>query len=178
MIPTLSDVSNLPNRTQTFRWYLSFPTPPPAIAYPGDEALNRRCESITQPKKDPTATELVIRGHKTAQPGIATYTNTITLTFIETVDYIVSRYLYDWKNACWSDDDTDSGLSLDNVELKGIGLLTRLDNKNRPVALTTLFNCFPQETDPGGDLSAESADPFKPTVTLWFDHFKEEYVTR
>lgn len=173
MMPNRTQIRSLPNKVQLYKWFISFPTPPPAVSYPGDNALNYRCVSSTIPKKDPTIVENVIRGIKTGEPGIPNLNdNTITLTFLEDVSLVVTKFFSDWEDACSSPEEL---VTLDNADIKAIVLLTMLNNKNEAIKLYELFGVLPNTSEAGGDLGNETAETYKPSYTLWFDDFRVRY---
>ena len=180
MRPTLENIRSLGNATQLIRWEVAFATIPRALAgmFPGNDALNWRASSMSIPTMNPGATEIIIRGHKTIQPGIADYGgNTITLTSIEFVDNIMAQFISNWRFACWSNSNGGSGITLPKADLEAVIVLTRLDNEDNPIWQYEIIGCWPSTTDPGGELGGEDASPLKPVITLSFDYFKDYMIS-
>lgn len=174
MLPTRQQIRALPNKVMLYKWYMSFPTPPPAVSYPGDIAFNHTCISSTLPKKDPTIVESVIRGIKTGEPGIPNLgDNSITLTFEANVNLLVPKFFTAWEDACSSHEEL---ITQNNEDIKAVIMLTLVNNLNQPIRLYELFGCLPNTSEAGGDLGNDTAETLKPAYTLWFDDFKETYV--
>lgn len=174
MRPTLENIRSLGNATQLIRWEVAFSSPPAAVNYPGNDAINWRAASTSIPTMNPQSIEISIRGQKVKQPGIADYGgNQITLTCIEFIDNVLAQFITDWKFACWSNENGGSGTTLPKDQLEATMLITRLDNEDVPIWHYELIGCYPETTDPGGELGGEDASPMKPIVTLSFDYYRE-----
>ncbi len=174
--PTLENIRSLSNFTQLFRWEIAFSKAPKAIAFPGNDAINWRAESSSLPTFNPTASEVIIRGHKVKKPGVGDWGNTITLTMIETIDSVISQFISDWRFACWSVENGVQGLQYDKKDIEANILLVRLDNLDIPIWKYELIGCFPETTEAGGELGAEDSSPLKPSISISFDYFKEGKV--
>lgn len=172
--PSVDNIRSLPNFTQLFRWAIAFSSPPSAVDYPGNEAINFRAESQSLPTLSPGSTEIVIRGNKIKEPGIADYGNQITLTCVETVDSIISEFISSWQNACWEMSEGSTGKTRDKKDLEATMVITRLNNMDEPIYKYELFGVFLETEDAGGELGSDSADPLKPVLTLSFDRFTRE----
>lgn len=172
MRPSIHNIRSLPNFTQGFRWNVAFISAPNAVAFPGNDAINWRAMSTSYPKKDPNITEISVRGQKIGETGRGTYSNSIVLTLYETVDNVVSEFIQSWSDACWSISDSETGVSLDKVDLEASIQLTRLNNKDVPIYIYDLYGCLLQTYEVGGDGTEEDDTPLKPAMTIWYDYYK------
>jgi len=174
--PDIEQIRNIGNATQLFRWSVQFEKFPKLVPGPGSDAINWRAESVTIPKLDPMATEILIRGHKIKQPGKAEYDNQITLTCIETVDNVISQFIHDWREVCWQSANGSTGLTHYKSELEATIIITRLDNLDQPIWIYKLIGCFLETSEAGGELGADSSDPLRPVLVLSYDYFSDTPV--
>lgn len=165
---THSDVSGLGQFTTNHKWNLIFVTQPKKYTGPTLAGLNVRCESVSLPKVSTPSVEIVIRGHKTKQSGIADYGNTMTITMFETTDMYVQRVIRAWKELIW---EYNTGIQQNKSDITCTIHIVRLDNLGNPIQTYKVLNCYMEDNEAGGDLDASTADPSKPTITLSFDIF-------
>jgi len=161
----------LPDYAQMTKWNVTFVTLPVIglLGFPLSEALNLRCESIEFPKASNQKFEVMTRGHKTLHSGIMDYGNTMTLTFIETVDNTVFKLIKAWREVCWS---TRQGRAFSKKDIEATILIELLDNQDNTRAKYTVYGCF-YESDDSGTGDASSSDAIKPTLTLSYDFYTD-----
>lgn len=154
---------------QVTKWSLDFVTLPAvgAFGFPASEALNLRCESIELPKASNQKFEVMIRGQKTLHSGIMDYGNTVTMTFVETVDNTVFNLVKAWRELCWS---SRQGQAFPKRDLEATILLTLLDNQDNARAKYTMYGCF-YESDDFGTLDGSTSDAMRPSLTLSYDYY-------
>lgn len=174
------DVINLGTFISNYRWRISFPIIGKALTDQGADVflknLNMKAESVTLPKVTTPAVEVVIRGHKVKQAGIADYGNTLTITSFENKDMEVFRLIDVFRDAIWSYKTGNHGVQQDKSDYTCTMVIERLDNTNTEVLQKyVVYNCWMEDNDVGGDLDASTADPTKPTITFSFDFFQAEH---
>lgn len=167
MRPTVDQLRGLGDFATLINWDLQLVKIPSGLAITSDD-LNLRCESSDIPKTTGTSTEIQIRGLKVKQPGIYTPSGTLTLTFNETVDNKVTKFLESWKALCY---DPVTGKATKKSDVEAQFRLVRMDRTDTPIYSYMMYGCFPEDSDPGGQLGSSSADPMKPTLTLSYDYF-------
>lgn len=169
--PTIENIRQLSDYQTLYRWNLNFTTKPAAVAgFPDSNDLNLRCESSSIPKSSIQNTEVMIRGHKVMQPGILQYDNTLTLTFLETVDTKIRSALKAWREALWA---TKSGVAAGNRRsLAATVMLEQLDNQDNVVWRITLYGVYLQDYDLN-QLDGQNNDAQKPQMTLSYDYFED-----
>lgn len=167
MRPTIDQVRALGQFASTYRWNMFFASYPQIGAYPPSEALNLRCISAKVPVLSGSATDVTIRGHKVKQPGIFTYDGSIDLTFVETIDNLVSTFLREWREACWQ---TGTGIQGSKAEVEAQVILHRLNNLDQAIWEYRLIGCFLEGYSPGGDLG-EGDKILEPSIKLSYDYF-------
>ncbi len=173
--PSLEQIRALGNFTQLFRWNIEFEQAPQAVLGVVNDDLNYRADSVDGlPKIDATSVEILIRGHKKKQVGIADYGNTITIVFFETTDNKISVMKESWENACWDKTGGSTGTTANQKELEGTLVIIRLNNLDEPIARYKLIGCYPEAQDAGGTLDGATADPLKPSMTFSFDRYEFE----
>lgn len=169
--PTIHQIKGLGDFQPQYTWDMAFIEFPPGLPSPPSmEDLNLRCVSSGVPKKSDQDIPINIRGHQTHQPGIVAYEGTITLTFTETVDQLISNFIYDWQGILW---DPVTGAALPTDQIEATLQLTRLDRENNPTRIYTLYYCKPEDRDHGGELGGDTNDVYKPTITLRYGYFEE-----
>lgn len=147
-------------------------TPPTGVSgLPDHESLNLRCESADVPSMSDQKMEINVRGHKIFQPGIHTYTNQMTLTFVETVDAKIKTFIRTWREALWS---TRTGVAAGQKNtLMGIIVLTQLNNQDVGVYEYKLIGAYPESYELG-QLDGAQSDVQRPSITFSFDYFEDK----
>jgi len=173
--PTMDDIRSLGDFAVVYQWNLNFSTFPSAVSSsPQSGDLNWRCTTATVPKRASTATEVVIRGHKVKQPGVYTYDNQITLSFVETADNMITAFLVSWLDSCWQ---SKTGVQATKDETTCDIELELLDRQGEQRATYKIYGCFLESYDPGGDLAdCSGSDAVKPTATISYDYFEIEGI--
>lgn len=169
--PTIDNIRDLGDFATVYKWYLSIDTPPPGVAsFPDSDQLNFRCISADLPKLDGQSIEVTLHGHKVKQPGIHNYSGTITLTFVETIDNLITEAFRQWREACY---ESKTGIQKSNNDVKAVIRLTRLDRQDVEIYSYKLIGCYLETFDPGGTLSDSANDTFKPVCTISYDYFED-----
>jgi len=169
--PSINQLRGVGDFAQMIRWNLSFPTLPSGVSVGSPAAeLNLRCESADVPKMTNQKIETNIRGHKVFDAGISNYTNTITLTFVETVDNMIHEFIRSWRELLW---ETNTGVTVPKTSYQAVCMLTRLNNQDNPTWYYEMIGCFPEDYEAGGTLDGVTSDFIKPTLTLSYDYFKD-----
>lgn len=173
--PNISQLRNVGDYTQLYRWNLIFSSLPAAgiAGAPLIEDLNLRCESTTLPKTTNQPIEQNIRGHKTKSAGIMNYEGTIVLTFIETTDNLIHNFLKGWRELIWS---TRTGTSVDKSDYEAEIIIQRLNNQDNAIWQYTMYGCWLEDYDDGGTLDGSTSDSLKPAMTISYDFFDDSPV--
>lgn len=168
---TIDQLRSLPDYAQVTKWDVTFITLPVLgpFGFPLSETLNVRCESIEIPKASNQKFEVMIRGHKTLHSGILDYGNTITLTFVETVDNTIALFVKAWREACWA---SRTGRALSKKDLEATIMISQLDNQDNIRFQHTLYGAF-YESDDFGSLDGSTSDAIKPSLTLSYDFYTD-----
>ena len=168
---TIDELRALPDYAQITKWDVTFVTLPAvgALGFAASDALNLRLESIEAPKATNQKFEVQTRGHKTFHSGILDYGNTITLTFIETVDNTIFNFVKAWRELVWS---SRQGQAFPKADLEATILLTLRDNQDNPRAKYTLFGCFYEDSD-FGTFDGSTSDAIRPALTLSYDFYTD-----
>jgi len=172
--PSITDVRNISNYTDIYRWNLiisSFPllgSLGGVLPFPSSNEINLRCESLVIPKMQNTKIEVNIRGHKVFQSGTAQYTNTMLLTMVDTVDQVVMNFIKTWRELVWQ---TRTGISQPKLQQEATIILHQLNSLDQPIYQYTLIGCFLEDFD-NGSLTNES-NVRRPTVTLSYDYYDD-----
>ena len=174
--PTIEQVRGLGDFATIYQWNLTFASFPTVLnggAFPATEDLNLRMISSTLPTKGNVDQEINIRGHKISQAGQADYGDrSITLTFFETVDNIVSNFFLAWEETCVQ---TLTGAHGSKAQSQCSIIIERLNRQDQPIFIYNLIGCrLLNYTQP--DLSGED-DTFKPSVTIKYDYFTKQSVS-
>jgi hypothetical protein len=168
----IDSVRSLPNFQTVYKWDLQF-TQLPAVgplAFPLSQGLNIRCESTTLPNTANQKIEIYQKGHKVFQNGINDYNSTIDLTFTETVDNYISKFIAAWQEMIWA---TRSGQSFSKASIEAGIIITRLNEADEPIWEYNLKGVF-LETYDLGTLDSATSDVMRPNVTLSYDYFTQK----
>lgn len=167
--PTIVQIRELGDFATLYQWNLYVVKAPPAVGgFPVTEDLNLRCESAEIPKVTFPPIPIEVRGHKIHQPGAADYTNTWTLTFVETVDNMIADMIYDWHQKVW---EVKTGKHEKRLDVEGTFKLERLDRQNEPIWTYTLYGAYIESYEQG--ILAATSENMKPSITISFDYFDE-----
>ena len=167
--PQIIEVQGLANVTNQYRWNFNI-TGMPAGVDADARDINLRAESVTVPKMQSTSIEINIRGHKIKQPGLWTYDNMITLTLIEGVNTKANRMIKSWRDMCWR---PGVGTQRSKADVSAIIMMEMLDNMDIAIWRYTLYGCFLESYEVGGQFDPQSADPYKPTLQISYDWFED-----
>lgn len=166
--PTLESIRAVGDFATLYQWDLNFIKLPTAV---GDtsvgQQLNLRCESAEIPMMTGQSVLVSIRGHRVKQPGIYEYNGVMTLTFVETVDSTVSKFIKNWRELCYQ---SETGAQAPKRDVEATIQLVRLDRQKRPIWRYELRGCFLEDSQPG-TLDGSSSDSLKPSVVLAYDYF-------
>lgn len=171
-IPSIENIRNIGHFATLYQWSMSvIQFPSGASLGLSSEDMNVRCVSATMPVMTGQSIDVNIRGHHIRQHGIYDSSHTLDLMFIEAVDNKITNALYQWRKACW---EVETGVQKTKQEVEATIMLERLDNQHSPLWKYTLFGCFLEAYDPGGQLGEATSDAVRPSMTLSYDYFKEE----
>jgi len=173
MRPELEQVMNLGDLATVYQWGLEFTKAPNIEGWPSSEQFNLRCVSTDVPKLTNTPIEITIRGHKTKQPGVPSYSGTITLTFIEAVDNVISEAIMNWREAIWA---TNTGVHGKLEDIHAEILLTRFDRQDNPIWQFELKGCVLDDYDPIGGQLADQGEILRPTMTIGYIYFDDAAI--
>jgi hypothetical protein len=172
MATTLDTIRNLGDFQQTFRFRLTFLTSPTGVAV-DVEGMDARCETAELPKTTNEKIEIALKGLKMFQHGRADYGNSITMTFIETVDSSIKRMLAEWRKAQF--DIKTGAMAAPSANLKCDVGITLLNNQNQDVYTFKLIGCLLEDYDLG-QMEGATADVQRPSMTLGFDYYDEAAI--
>jgi len=168
--PDIIQIINNQDFAVLYRWEVIIPTLPSAIANAGNynsDSLNARALSSEYPKFSNEEIEVGIHGHKVYQAGLRTY-DPITLTFVESDNGIIERFIRDWGELLWK---PGAGTQKRKPEYVCPTIVLRpLASENAKIFEYTLKNCWMQSHtigSPAGDSNAT----INPEITLRFDYF-------
>lgn len=167
----IDNVRSLPDFQAVYKWDLQFLQLPAVgpFGFPLAEGLNLRCESSSLPSTSNQKIEIYQKGHKVFQPGINEYNGTIELTFTETVDNYISKFILAWREMIWA---TRSGSSFDKNDVEAVVQIVRLNQQDEAIWQYNLKGVF-LEAYELGTLESATSDIMRPSVTLSFDYFTE-----
>lgn len=168
--PDIIQIINNQDFATLFRWEVLIPTLPSSLANSGNygsDTLNARAISAQYPSYSNAEIEVGIHGHKVYQAGARTY-NTITLTFVESDNGIIERFIRDWGELLWK---PGAGTQKTKREYIIPSLIMRpLASENAKIFEYTLKNVWMQSHTIGNP-AGDSNSIISPEVTLRFDYF-------
>jgi hypothetical protein len=169
----INQIASLPDFATLYNWRLEFSSTPTAVtSFPTNDALNLRCTSATIPKLTGEDIQVDIKQFRAVQPGIYRPEGPITLIFVETANNEISKFLRDWRNACY---DKETGGQESNADVYANVLLYRQDRNNNDIWEYHLKYCFLSNYEPGGELGGDS-DVLRPSVDLTYITFDERSI--
>jgi len=134
------------------------------------EDINLRCLSSSIPTQTDQPIEVQIRGFKHSQAGIPDLGAEITLLFVEDIESTVWSYFQDWFDIQW---DRETG-NRDPIGAKRTVKLKLYSGEGGITKTFILKNCHLQGVDPGGELSGETSDALRPSITIKYDSWDIE----
>lgn len=168
--PAIQALREMNTFATAFRWYIALGARPSDFqgAWPDPGEINLRCESAGEPQLTGESTPIAIRGHTIKQQGLHTYSGTLTLTFFETTDNMISLWLKGWRETTWQ---TGTGISQSRKGSQTDVNLVRLDNLDQPIWIFKMYGFYLETFDPQ-TLDAATAE-YKPSATFSFDYFED-----
>jgi hypothetical protein len=164
---SMADVLSLPDSAQSWNWDLFIPTIPGSSIDP--KLLTFKCKSTEIPGFAIEPVDISLHGVKKQEAGRATYTNTWSSTFIETIDYSTylafrgwRKYMRDWKN----NTGTNSSAYKKNLELD------LFDNAGNIGQTSILCGAWPQEIQ-AVQLDGSQSAVVEMSVTWSFDYVSD-----
>lgn len=172
MRPTLNQIRSAGDFATTVHWNFQF-IQFPRVLTPGltSEEFNFRCESTEMPKKTSQSNEVMIRGHRVKQPGIAIPDGLFTASMIDHVDGKISRFIRRWREICY---ETNTGRQERKADVEAIVRLARLDRQDNEIFEYVLKGVFLENYDTGGQLQGASAEFIRPVLMLSYDDFDDK----
>lgn len=170
--PSIEAVRSVGDFLTQIHWDFSIESFPRALGSYGvgdSRDLNLQCVTSDVPKRTGTSMEVTIRGQKVKQPGIYNYNHTLGITFVETTDMYIMKFISDWLEICAR---TGTGEQFTKEDVEAVVVLTRFDRQNNEIWKYVLYGCFLEDADHGGALSDSSSDAVKPQLTLSYDYFE------
>lgn len=164
MKPDIEQIRNLGEFSTLYQWDVSFE---------GRSALNGfsvRCETTELPKSSGQTIYVPIRGVTVRQPGIYQPSGVLTMTFVETVDSVISTALSSWREDC-GDMRTGAGKKPKDVEVTLT--LIRLDRQNKPCYEYRIIGAFLEDVDLGS-MDGSTSDVFRPVLVVAYQYFTEK----
>ena len=160
--------------TKTYLWQFSFVDVPPVLRGedPDPSIFTPYAENIDFPRKTNTPAEIRAAGFKIKSPGAEEVEGSMTATFYETDDMVVSRFFSKWKRAQFEP------FTGKQAKTKDISATIKLDilNGQREVIYTyKIVGVWIEGFDPGGQLDSTTSDPLRCVVTFSYDEFVEGY---
>jgi hypothetical protein len=143
----LTQLRSLPDYAEVYKWKVQFlQLPSVGIAgFPISQQLDLRCESSTIPTLTNEKITVENRGHQVRRAGRSTYSESITLTFQETVDGAIHKFAKGWRELIWS---TRGGVSRPQEQIEGIIRLELLDKEDRAYWQYILYGVWLESYEP------------------------------
>jgi hypothetical protein len=167
---SLSDIRGLPDYAEVYRWKIQFlQLPSVGVAgFPLSQALDLRCESTAVPKLNNEKITIENRGHQTRRAGRSVYSENISMTFQETVDGSIHKFLKGWRELIWS---TRGGVSRPQTDIEAVIRLELLDKEDKPYWQYILYGVWLEDYTPP-ELTAAN-DIIRIPVTFSLDFFTD-----
>jgi hypothetical protein len=167
-------IRNLGDFAPTYRWNLEFSSVPSALNTFRLKDLSVRCTATDAPSKQPGETIAInLRGFRTREHGLRDGSGTMVITFVETVNMVVSKFMSAWSGICWN---KGKATQLTKSEVSAKILLTRFDRQLKPIVAYDIWGCFLEDSSSGGDLGSEESEVFRPTLTISYDYYNKTYL--
>lgn len=163
--PSIENIRSLGDFATVYNWNVEVQTAPQGVPIDTNN-LNLRCVSTTIPTLADSKITVSVRGHKVFQPGVHTYSGTIDLTVVETIDSVVNNWLLAWRELCWQN---TTGVQALKSDAQATIIIRRLNRQDNEIWAYKLIGCFLENyTQP--TLEAEG-NSFNPTMSLAYDYF-------
>jgi len=171
MAVTIDQIRNLGDFLPVYKWDVQISKVPNGVTIDSN-ALNFRMLTSEIPKMTGQSIEINIKGHKVKQPGIYNYSNTLNMTFAETVDATILDFIKQWRELCW---ETKTGKQKKSEDVKAEFLMFLLNRQDEAVWKFRLIGCYLEDYDLGS-LDGSSSDIVRPSITISYDYFEDEKV--
>lgn len=165
--PQIENIRGLPDFLTVYNWNVSITKPPAGVSIP--QNFNFQCKTSSLPTASNNPIEVDIRGHKTRQAGIQSYDGTLDLQLVETVDTALFNFVRDWRETQWA---TGTGVALARNDSSCDFQLQLMSRQDQVVKTYTLIGGILTGYQLG-DLSGDSSEALRPSITVTYDYFKE-----
>lgn len=95
----LSQINSLPDMLKDSKWNVKF-SKMPSISGFSSEDIDLRAVTLDVPKASTNIIDVTIRENTIRIPGKKSYSQTVTLTMVETVDARTMEFLRQWRELC------------------------------------------------------------------------------
>ncbi len=165
--PTHENIRKAGDVQVTYKFNMNIIKFPKIGKYPSFDDVNIRCETTTVPKKSTENISYTLHGHEVTQNGMAKYSGTIQLQFIETIDNKIKDFIHEWVEASH---ETITGKSHLKSELEAIIQLQMLGTDLSPIYTYTLTGCIYEDHEMP-NLDGASSEAYKPSLTIHYDYY-------
>ena len=172
--PSVAEVMSLGNATQGFRWRIALSKVPNALSISdAGEILNMRAFSTSIPQRTGQSSEIMIRGSRVRQFGIADWESPWELTITAFNDMKEFDLLWEWDNICWETRNGSTGLTQNFEDVITDIDLYQLDNMDYDIAHHKLVGAY-IESSTLGELSSEDSNPLQPSISFAYQYCERD----
>lgn len=169
---TLAEVLAIPDPLYSDNFELFFPTLPPKVGLgPAITGLRVQCKQATIPGIMNEAQDVTIHGYKISTAGRTVFSNTLSVTYMESNTLVIQRTLRNWVNVVR---DFRDQVSIGKSQYAKPAELIVYNELGKVITTYALVNCFCSEVQ---DISMDgnSANVIEVNATFRYD-FADESI--
>lgn len=163
----LSQLQSLPDILKDSKWNVKF-IKMPAISGFSASDIDLRAVTMDVPKVTTNIMELTIRENTIRRPGRKTYSQTVTLTLVETVDARTLQFLKDWRELC---NEYDTNKIADRTSREATIMIYHCDDQWQDRWVYKIENAWLNDYTPPAMSDGSSPAHVKIPLVLAYDAF-------
>ncbi len=163
----LSQINSLPDVMKDSKWYVRFAKMPNVSGITANE-IDLRAVTMDVPRASTGIIDVTIRENTIRIPGRKTYTQTLTLNMIETVDMKTMQFLKDWRELC---NQYNTNKIATKADREATLLLYHCNDRWDEAWQYKIYRCWLSDFQPPALQDGSSPAAYKIPITLAYTHF-------
>lgn len=168
----LSQINSLPDVLKDSKWYVRFAKMPAVSGITASE-IDLRAVTMDVPKATTGVIEVTIRENTIRVPGRKSYSQSLTLNMIETVDMKTMQFLKDWRELC---SEYNTNRVATKADREATILLYHCNDRWDEAWSYKIYRCWLSDFTPPQLTDGSSPSAYKVPLVLTYTHFTDNVM--